>query len=58
MTCPQCNGKTQVIHTRAKPDHVIRHRECLECGYMFRTIETDEDIHKRLQKGKTTDAFN
>lgn len=56
MTCPQCNGKTQVIHTRAKTDNILRYRECLECGYVFRTIETDEDIYLRTQKGNKNDA--
>lgn len=53
MTCPKCNGKTQVINTRAKADHILRYRECVECQYIFRTIETDEDIYVRTQKKGT-----
>ena len=44
MTCPVCNGETQVTYTYDKEDHVIRDRKCRECNYRFQTIEADEDM--------------
>lgn len=44
-----CNGGTKIISTReSSTDYVRRYRKCLECGYHFATIETDEDMYKRL----------
>lgn len=52
MTCPKCGGDTKVVDSRKSIDHVIRYRRCIECKYRFNTIETDEDIYVRLEKGK------
>lgn len=45
-----CNCDTKVTYTFDNTDHVIRNRKCKKCGYMFRTVETDEDIYHRLNK--------
>lgn len=52
MTCPVCFGYTKVIDSRKRIDHVLRQRKCILCGYTFNTIETDEDLYQRLEKGK------
>lgn len=52
VTCPVCAGDTKVNDSRKYNDYVRRSRKCLECGYTFTTIETDEDIYQRLEKGK------
>lgn len=52
MTCPVCGGSTKVTYTYTNEDNIVRVRKCEICGYRFRTIETDEDIYQRLQKGK------
>lgn len=51
MTCPVCGGVTNVVDSRKATDHVVRKRKCYECGYEFRTIETDEDIFIRIKEG-------
>lgn len=58
MTCPVCSGKTDVKDSRGRIDHVIRRRKCIKCGFEFRTIETDEDIYIRLEKGDTDNRVN
>lgn len=56
MTCPECGGITKVIYTRDNNDHIDRWRKCQECGYGFHTIETDEDMYRRLKvKGDEDD---
>ena len=50
MTCPVCGEKTKIKDSRGYIDHVIRLRKCCSCGYTFRTIETEEDIYRRLKK--------
>ena len=50
MTCPKCNGKTEIVDTRADDDAVKRRRQCLECGYRFSTIEIDKDLYERIIK--------
>lgn len=52
MTCPMCNSNTKVTYTYDNDDNIIRDRKCRNCGYKFRTVETDEDIYLRLEKGK------
>ena len=52
MTCPVCTANTTVTHTFNGDDNTIRFRQCVKCGYRFKTVETDEDIYLRLQKGK------
>lgn len=51
MTCPVCNGKTKTKDSRCYIDHVIRIHKCNSCGYVFRTIEVDEDIYVRIKEG-------
>jgi transcriptional regulator NrdR family protein len=51
MTCPRCAGATEVFKTLAETDHIIRKRRCVECQYIFRTIEIDVDFHEKLLKG-------
>lgn len=52
MTCPVCGEKTRIKDTRGFIDHVIRIRKCCSCGYVFRTVETEEDIYRRIKKKK------
>jgi len=47
MKCKKCGGKTQVTDTEESLDGfaVLRRRQCLECGYRFKTVENFwEDI--------------
>lgn len=41
MVCIYCNGKTQVINSRAqkRSNQIWRRRSCLECNAIFTTIE-------------------
>ena len=55
MTCPMCNGDTDVTCTRDNEDHVIRYRKCQDCGYRFTTVETDEDFYSKTKKGRASD---
>lgn len=50
MTCPICEGTTKVIDSRPTCDTVRRCRVCVDCGYKFNTIETDEDMQARQAK--------
>ena len=50
MTCPVCCGKTKIKDSRGYIDYVIRSRKCRSCGFVFRTIETEEDIYRNLNK--------
>ncbi len=56
MTCPVCGCNTKVWDSRKNIDHVLRRRRCLGCGFRFNTIETDEDMFKRLTKESITDS--
>lgn len=59
MTCPKCASDNIVIlRTYDEVDHIIRHRRCEDCGYKFKTIETDTDLYIRLEKGKHKNADN
>ena len=49
MTCPVCGEKTRIKDSRSYIDHVIRVRKCRSCGYVFRTVETEEDICRRIK---------
>lgn len=43
MVCPKCGGKVTVSDTMHGFDNdTYRRRKCLECGYLFHTIETIE----------------
>lgn len=53
MTCPVCNGDTQVTYTYDKDDHVVRDRKCRDCGYKFQTIEADEDMVTRFRQNQS-----
>ncbi len=59
MQCPNCFGNTSVRNSRPQPDCVRRTRLCLSCGYVFHTVEMDEDMLKNtsVEKGekKTTE---
>ncbi len=46
MKCPLCQGKTRVLETRKADNFIKRRRECKECGYRFRTIETIKEEKK------------
>lgn len=50
MKCPECNGKTKIIDTRADLDSVVRRRECSECGYRFTTTEVDADWLNKIKQ--------
>lgn len=53
MNCPVCAAsKTKVTDSRPDEDSVKRHRKCLECGYVFVTIEIDEDMLKKTEENK------
>lgn len=44
MTCPKCDGKTQVIDSRKiSVDTIHRRRRCKACGYRFSTEEMEVD---------------
>ena len=39
--CPKCKGGTTVYDSRPKKDGITkRYRECLYCGYRFKTVES------------------
>jgi len=52
--CPKCRSKTKVYDSRTTPsENILRHRECMKCGFRFKTIEkylTD------MKKGGEPDA--
>ena len=48
MNCPVCGEKTKVIDSRSDCESVERTRQCVECGYRFKTIEYEEDMLERL----------
>lgn len=56
MTCPICDGKTEVTNVRTYFDHVIRYRKCQKCRFIFRTIEMDDDLYNNLNKEKHKNA--
>lgn len=39
MRCPECNGVTRVMETKADTFGMRRKRECNVCGYRFFTLE-------------------
>lgn len=44
MKCPECDGKTIVTQTRENEyNNQARRRECVICGYRFKTIEFVKD---------------
>ena len=54
LLCPKCNSGTKTHDSRPKPNGTTnRYRECLNCGFRFRTIEvveTDEMNPKYVRK--------
>ena len=52
MLCPMCDGETKVTDSRPKVDSVNRRRECLECGFRFKTVEVDVDYFDFMKKRK------
>ena len=55
VECPKCDGKTQVIDSRAAGGHSWRRRRsCPTCGFRFSTKEVNgEFIHNILLENKT-----
>jgi transcriptional regulator NrdR family protein len=49
MNCPVCGEKTIVLDSRPREDCVRRRRKCTDCGYVFITIELDEDMVKKME---------
>jgi transcriptional regulator NrdR family protein len=51
MNCPVCGEKTRVLDSRPDEDSVRRRRKCngVECGYVFVTIEMDEDMVRKME---------
>lgn len=51
MICPQCKAKSRVVHNQGNR----RRRECLDCGYRFRTIEEvyDPTVPRPRTKAKS-----
>lgn len=43
MNCPHCNQRTSVTDSRTDGNCVNRKRVCPYCGYVFKTIELEED---------------
>ena len=55
LLCPKCNRGTTVYGSRPKPNGTTRrYRECLYCGYRFKTVESYN--FKPIQKNKPEDA--
>lgn len=53
MTCPKCAGRTKIWDSRSEDGETkIRRRECLECGYRFKTIEIETELFNRLTGGE------
>lgn len=52
MNCPVCLEKTKVLDSRPNEDSVRRRRKCLKCGYVFVTIEMDEDMVKKMEENR------
>lgn len=55
MLCPKCNGKVLVTDTRGTPNNdIYRERKCVNCGYIFYTIEFEvestDDFKKEWSK--------
>lgn len=51
MTCPECDGKVRVADTVQTPgNEVYRRRECLACGYIFVTVESEVERDKIFKK--------
>ncbi len=58
MNCPVCGERTKVRDSREDEDCVRRRRECLSCHYVFTTIETDEDLFRRITNVKCQQNSN
>lgn len=56
MLCPKCKvSDNKVIDSRLRKDNSIRrNRQCLNCGYVFRTFEAyvPDEIVKTTNKRK------
>ena len=50
MNCPVCGEKTIVLDSRPREDCVRRRRKCTDCGYVFVTLEMDEDMVKKMEE--------
>lgn len=44
MTCPVCGEKTKVIDSRSDCECIYRVRQCVVCGYRFKTVEYEEEL--------------
>ena len=53
MTCPECNGHTEVVDSRITPKgYIRRRRKCLYCGCRFSSLEITYDEYKQLSNHK------
>ena len=56
LLCPKCNGGTYVYNSRPKSNGTTkRYRECLHCGFRFKTIEIVETDEMKAEKIKNED---
>lgn len=39
ITCPSCNGDTEVINSRKQTGYIRRRRQCIKCGNRITTKE-------------------
>lgn len=54
-----CGGRTEVLETASRKDHVRRRRRCLKCNQRYSTIEVpvnDERLHKDSKTHTGMDA--
>ena len=48
--CPNCGrAELRVINTRNYTEHVVRRRECKECGRRYTTYEVSKAEYKDLK---------
>ena len=51
MRCPTCKGKLRTVDTIPYSDNSIyRRKRCLECGYLFYTIEFEVERNDKCRK--------
>mgnify|MGYP006383826749 CR=1 FL=1 len=51
MRCPACKGKLKTVDTIPYSDNSIyRRKRCLECGYLFYTIEFEVERNEKGRK--------
>jgi transcriptional regulator NrdR family protein len=57
MMCPVCGKRTKVTDSKADCESVQRTRECLKCGYRFKTLEYEE-VYVNGRKNNDKDRKN